>query len=215
MLRPRPRKRPTVPAVLLLIPARADPDHHPPPGERLRRRRHLGQMRGVAKAVAQHVVAHQFVRIARQRVHRHRPAFGHIMPVVLNMIGKPYRIERMDDLVEIGEKIGYMAGPRVDAHRDAHTCLLGIGARAAPQRCQARVGPGKLSAAGRIPAPPACISYLLLRQSYQSKRQHAAALAARRRRAISSTPKAQEPAGRTNFARPTLHRSQTNALRSL
>ena len=128
---PCPGKRPAVPPVLLLIPARADPDHHPPAGKRLRRRRHLRQVRRVAKTVAQHIVAHQLVRVARQRVHRHRPALGHIVPVVLHVIRKPQRIKWMDDLIEIGEKFRYVAGPRVDAYGDAHTCLLRDGARRA------------------------------------------------------------------------------------
>ena len=122
-------KRPAVTPVLLLIPAGADPDRHPSAGESLGGRGHLCQVRRVAKTVAQHIMAYQFVRVAGQRVDGQRPTLGHIVPVVLDMIRKPDRIERMDDLIEIGEDFGYMAGPGVDPHRDTHADLLGDGAR--------------------------------------------------------------------------------------
>jgi hypothetical protein len=111
---------PPVRPILLFVPARPDTQNHPAAGERLRGGDHLGQMGGVAKAVAEHLVAAELVGIAGERVREERPALGNAIAAVLDVIGQPQRVERCERLVEIWERLLDEPRPDVEADRNPH-----------------------------------------------------------------------------------------------
>ena len=144
----RGRVRPAVGAVLLLVPARADAEHDAPAGQRLRRRDHLGEERGVPEAVAEHLVAAELVRVARERVGEEAPSLGDLVAPVLHVIGEPERVERARGPVEVGKGVLHETRPDVEADGNG----IGSGLRTSStcrRRCAAaarRGSDGQLSA---------------------------------------------------------------------
>ena len=123
------RERPAVGAVLLLVPARPDAQDDAPARQRLGGRRHLGEVRGIAEAVAQHLVAAELVRIAGQRVGEERPALRDRMRRVLDVIREPERVERVRGLVQVREGGGDEARPDIETDGDGQGALREAGAR--------------------------------------------------------------------------------------
>ena len=130
----RGRERPAVRAVLLLVPARADPQDDAATREHLGRRDHLREQRGIAKAIAQDLVAAELVRIATERIREQAPALGHLVAAVLHVIGKPERVERAARLIEVRERVLHQARPHVEADGHRHRCLLPGGRGSQNQR---------------------------------------------------------------------------------
>src|SRR5262249_21757018 len=116
----RRRKRPAVRQIFLPIPAGADAEDHAAAGERLRGGHHLRGVRGIAKAVAEHLVAAFLVAIAGKRPRQERPTLGHLVAVVLDVIGQPQRIERSHRAVEVRKRRLDQARPHVEPDGHAH-----------------------------------------------------------------------------------------------
>src|SRR5436309_13202093 len=89
----RRRERPAVRPVLFLVPPGADAEDQTAAGERLEGRSHLREVRGIAKAVAEHLVAAELVGIPSQRPGQEAPALRDVMAGVLEMVRKPKGVE--------------------------------------------------------------------------------------------------------------------------
>ena len=114
------RQRPSVREILLVVPARPDAEDRPAARERLRGGDHLGQVRRVAEAVAQHFVAAPLVGIAGERPDQERPALGDLVAVVLDVVREPERVEGADRPIEVWEGRRDQARPDVEADGDGH-----------------------------------------------------------------------------------------------
>jgi hypothetical protein len=77
-------------------------------------------VRGVAKAVGENFVAAELVGIACQSVCQERPALGDAIAAVLDVIGKPERVERGERLVEVRKRMLDEPRPDVEADWNAH-----------------------------------------------------------------------------------------------
>src|SRR3984893_18334266 len=104
--------------------SRADAQDDPSAGERLRRGHHLGQMRRVAEAVAEDLVGAELVGIAREGEGEERPALGDLVRAVLDMVGKPERVEGADRLIQIREELLHEPGPDIETYGYGHRRLL-------------------------------------------------------------------------------------------
>src|SRR3989442_531737 len=119
----RRRERPAVRPVLFLVPPGADAEDQTAAGERLEGRSHLREVRGIAKAVAEHLVAAELVGIPSQRPGQEAPALRDVMAGVLDMVRKPEGVEGRGGAVQVRKGRLHQTRPHVEPHGHSHRSL--------------------------------------------------------------------------------------------
>src|SRR3989475_11852863 len=86
-------------------------------------RSHLREVRGIAKAVAEHLVAAELVGIPSQRPGQEAPALRDVMAGVLDMVRKPEGVEGRGGAGQVRKGRLHQTRPHVEPHGHSHCSL--------------------------------------------------------------------------------------------